>query len=127
MKSGYYLALIAAFIGIAITAYWATASGGLEVFGEEIRISPGTYTARMNESSIYTKNITVSTSSKDEIDVEIKVLPADYSTADEWGTNFIAFASPDEVTVDDSNSAKVTILHYCENAGSYRVKIVAAK
>ena len=127
MKSRYYLALIAAFIGIAITAYWSTAHGVVEVFGEEISISPGTYTIRMNESSVYTKNITVSTYSKDEIEVEIKVLPADYSTAEEWGTDFIAYASPEEVTVDSSNSAKVTILHYCENAGSYRVKVIAAK
>jgi len=127
MKTLYYLFGFLIIAGIGISAYWATASGIVQVFGEKISLSQSSYTVKMNESSVNTRNITVSTTSEDEIDVEIKVLPADYSTAEDWGTEFVAFAIPEEVRINESNSATVTIIHYSEASGNYRVKIIAAR
>lgn len=126
MKYTYGMLLIA-LAGLGITAYWATASGTVSVYDEEIKISPGSYTVEMNQSSIFTKNLTVSTTRDEETDVIIKVLPADYETSSEWGNDFIAFASPSEVTINSSNNAKVTIVHYSEDKGNYKVKTIASR
>jgi len=127
MKTLFYIFALFIMIGAGVSAYWAAVSGDIQVFGEEIAFSQSTYTLKMNASSVYTKNITVSTTSPEEIEVEIKVLPGDYSTAEDWGTRFVAFASPEEVTISESNSAKVTIIHYSEDDGNYRVKVIAAR
>jgi len=125
---GAYIAIaLIAMAGLGITAYLAIATGNIPVSSEKISFSQSSYTLKMNASSVYTKNITLSTTSSDPITVEIKVLPADYSTARSWGTEFIAFASPSEVEVSLNNSAKITIVHYAEEEGNYRVKIIAAE
>ena len=123
-----YIAIcLIAMAGLGIAAYWAVVTGSVVVSGEKVVLSPSSYTIKMNTSSVYTKNVTVSTTSSDPITVEIKVLPADYSTASDWGTDFVAFASPSEVEVSLGNSTKVTIVHYAENEGSYKVKVIAAE
>jgi hypothetical protein len=99
----------------------------VKVFEKELSISPSSYTVKMNASSIYTKNVTVSTTKTTDVTVEIKVLPGDYSTAESWGTDFIAFADPSKVTVSLGNDSKVTIIHYGEKTGNYKVKVIAAK
>ena len=53
---------------------------------------PETYSVDMNKSSIYVKEITVKTTSDEDIDVEIKVLPGDEDTAKKWGEDFIALS-----------------------------------
>jgi len=122
-----YGMLLITLAGIGITAYWATASGTVSVYEGEVTITPKSYTLKMNESSIYTKNLTVITTSDEDIDVTIKVLPADYATSSEWGDDFIAFASPSEITINSSNSGKVTIVHYSEDTGNYKVKTIASR
>jgi hypothetical protein len=127
MKRLYSLVLLVAIAGVGITAYWASAFGTIKVFEDEMIISPSIYSIEMNASSIYTKNITVSTSNSEVIEIKIKVLPADYSTAKAWGTDFIAFAEPSEVEVSSSANAKVTIIHFSERAGNFKVRVIAAK
>lgn len=124
----FYLFGILILIGAGVTAaYWAASTGDIDVFGEKIEFSQSEYDLKMNASSVKTKNITVSTTSPSPIRVEIKVLPGDYSTAKDWGTKFVAFASPEKVRISESNSAEVTIIHYSEASGNYRVKIIAAR
>ncbi len=114
-------------IGVGLTSYWALSNGNATVYGKVMEISPSTYSIKMNASSVYTKNVTISTNSKEEIAVEIKVLPGDYTTSKAWGSDFIAYASPSKVTLDSDHPAKVSIIHYGEKAGSYKVKIIAVK
>ncbi len=113
--------------GLGVASYWARMNVDVTVFGSEVKLSPSKYSVKMNASSVYTRNITVSTNSDKEITVTIKVLPGDYKTADIWGSDFIAFASPSEVTVSSGKSAKVTIIHYSEREGNYKVKVIAAR
>lgn len=127
MKKLYTLIVLVASVGIGITAYWASTSGSIEVSDEKITISPASYTIKMNASSVYTKDITIGTPSTSDIDIDIKVLPADDLTVDKWGTKFIAFAEQSDVTINSSSSAKVTVIHFSEETGNYKVKIIAAK
>ncbi len=113
--------------GLGLTSYWALSNGSATVYGKAMEISPSTYSVKMNASSVYTKNVTISTNSKEEITVEVKVLPGDYTTSKAWGSDFIAYASPSKVTVDSNHPAKVSIIHYGEEKGTYRVKIIAVK
>ncbi len=114
-------------IGVGLTGYWALSNGKATVYGKAMEISPSTYSVKMNASSVYTKNVTISTNSKEEITIEVRVLPGDYATSKAWGSDFIAYASPSRVTLDSDHPAKVTIIHYGEKAGSYEVKIIAVK
>ena len=126
-KFVYTVVVALALFGLGVTSYWASTHGGITVFESEIKINPSKYSVKMNASSVYTRNITVSTTSKDDITLAIKVLPGDYKTAGVWGTDFVAFANPSEVTVNSNNSAKVTIIHYSDREGSYEVKVIAAR
>jgi len=116
-----------ALMGLGVTAYWAKTKGKATVFAEEVEISPSSYTIKMNASSVYTKNVTVSTNDGDEITVTLKVLPGNYVTAKNWGDGFYAFASPSEVKISKDHPAKVTIVHYGEKPGDYEVKVVAVR
>ncbi len=123
----YLVAVFLALLGLGVTSYWAKTHGGITVFESEIKINPSKYSVKMNASSVYTKNITVSTTSKDDITVAIKVLPGDYKTADVWGSDFMAFASPSEVTINSNHPAKITIIHYSEREGTYEVKVIVSR
>ena len=104
-------------------------TGTITTHSEKIDLSPETYSVDMNKSSIYVKEITVKTTSDEDIDVEIKVLPGDEDTAKKWGEDFIAFAEPSTVTVNATKSKKVEIIHYCEDGetgGTYKVRVIAA-
>ncbi len=116
-----------AMLGLGATAYLAMSKEKAIVFSEEVGISPSSYSIKMNASSVYTRNITVSTNDAREITVRIKVMPGNYETSDSWGDGFFAFASPSEVKVSKGKPAKVSIIHYAEKPGSYEVKIVAVK
>ncbi len=116
--------IVVAALGLGITAYLAMATGHVTVSTEKISLSQSSYSIKMNASSVYTKNITVSTSS-DNVNVEIKVLPGDYSTAKAWGDDFVAFASPSKVKLSKGNNAEITIIHYAEKEGNYLVKVIA--
>ena len=112
--------------GLGVSAYLAMTTGTITVHSERIELSPETYSVDMNESSIYVKKITVETTSDDNVTVEIKVLPGDGDTAKKWGEDFIAFAEPSTVTVNATKNKKVEIIHYCEDDGTYKVKVIAA-
>jgi len=119
--------LLLALLGLGVTAYLAKTNGHATVFAEEVEISPSTYTIKMNASSIYTRNVTVSTNDGNEITVTLRVLPGNYATAKAWGEDFYAFASPSEVKISKGHPAKITIVHYAGSVGDYEVKIVAVR
>ena len=122
--------LLLSVAGLGATyAYLAMTTGTITTHSEKIDLSPETYSVDMNKSSIYVKEITVKTTSDEDIDVEIKVLPGDEDTAKKWGEDFIAFAEPSTVTVNATKSKKVEIIHYCEDGetgGTYKVRVIAA-
>jgi len=124
------LLLSVAGLGVSVYAYLAMTTGTITAHSERIDLSPSTYSVDMNESSIYVKEITVKTTSDEDIDVEIKVLPGDEDTAKKWGEDFIAFAEPSTVTVNATKSKKVEIIHYCDEDGgtdeTYKVRVIAA-
>ena len=117
--------LILAVAGLGVTAYWAVKNEVIPVYPEKVKLSWTGGSVKMNASSVCTRNITVNTSSAETITVRIKVLPGDYSTAKVWGEDFIAFADPSEVDVSVGNDARVTIIHYAEEEGTYKVKVIA--
>jgi len=113
----------------ATYAYLAMTTGTITIRSEKIELNPKTYSVDMNESSIYVKEMTVKTTSDEDITVEIKVLPGDGDTAKKWGEDFIAFAEPSTVKVNATKSKKVEIIHYCEDGetgGTYKVRVIAA-
>ena len=124
------LLLTVAGLGVSVYAYLAMTTGTITTHSEKIGLSPETYSVDMNKSSIYVKEITVKTTSDEDVDVEIKVLPGDEDTAKKWGEDFIAFAEPSTVTVNTTKSKKVEIIHYCDEVGgtvgTYKVKVIAA-
>ena len=115
--------------GLGASAWLAMTVGTITIHSEKIDLSPATYSVDMNKSSIYVKEITVKTTSDEDVEVEIKVLPGDGDTAKKWGEDFIAFAEPSTVTVNATKSKKVRIIHYCEDGetgGTYKVRVIAA-
>ncbi|MFO7967771.1 MAG: hypothetical protein R6U44_09260 [Archaeoglobaceae archaeon] len=123
----YVIVMLAAVAGLGVTGvvFASISEGDVNVSEEEISISPGSYTINMENHRVYPRKITVSTD-EEENNIHLKVLPANYDTAEEWGINFVAFA--ERTTIDTGpDGEKVNIIHYAEEPGNYKVKIIAAK
>ncbi len=127
MNRLYVIVLLAAVAGLGVTGvvFASMSEGDINVSEEGISISPGSYTINMENHRVYPKKITVS-ADEEENNVRIKVLPANYDTAEEWGINFVAF--PERTTIDTGpDGEEVYVIHYAEEPSEYKVKIIAAK
>lgn len=127
MNRLYVIVLLAAVAGLGVTGvvFASMSEGDISVSEEEISISPGSYTINMENHRVYPKKINVS-ADESLSNVHIKALPADYDTAEEWGINFVAFAEKEKIDTGPSGE-EVNIIHYAEEPGNYKVKIIAAK
>ncbi len=127
MKRLYVIVLVAAIAGLGVTGVVlaSMSEGDVNVSEEKISISPGSYTINMENHRVYPKDLNVSTD-EEMSNVHIKALPADDETAEEWGINFVAFAEKDKIDTGPGGE-DVTIMHYAEEPGNYKVKIIAAK
>ncbi len=119
--------ILLAVAGLGLSAYMAESSVSLSVSDREVTISPSTSTVHTYADDYTTKNLTVSTVSDKTITVRLKAIPADYQTAKAWGKDFIAIISPEEVKINSTHEAKVTLITHSEKAGNYRVKVIAVK
>ena len=118
--------------GLGASAYLVMSTGTIEVKDKnKIELRPSSYEVEMDyitNSSIYTQNVTLNTTSKSNIDLEIKVLPGDEKTARAWGKEFFAYAEPSIIeNIKKGKDKNVTIIHWCDDSaeGDYKVRVIA--
>ena len=118
--------------GLGASAYLMMSTGSIKVDKDKIELRPSSYEVKMDyitNSSIYTQNVTLNTTSSSYIDLEIKVLPGDERTAEVWGKDFFAYAEPSTIeNIKRGKDKNVTIIHWCKDSaeGDYKVRVIAA-
>jgi len=117
--------------GLGVSAYLVMSTGTIKVDKDRIELRPSSYelkTDYITNSSIYTQNVTLNTTSKSNIDLEIRVLPGDERTAEAWGKEFFAYAEPSIIeNIKKGKDKNVTIIHWCDDSakGEYKVRVIA--
>ena len=123
--------LLLSVAGLGASAYLVMSTGTIEVDEDKIELRPSSYDVKMDyitNSSIYTQNVTLNTTSGSYIDLEIKVLPGDEKTAKAWGKDFFAYAEPSIIeNIKRGKDKNVTIIHWCKDSaeGDYKVRVIA--